>query len=163
MRKSLVFLFQIIMGVTLLVGCGDEGSNGDSAETTEWQPTTYESVNNIDGITIDVKKGTISSAGLTVILENTSDKQYTYGEYYMLEKTINGSWYQVPIVLDENYGFNDIGYELASSDVSEWTVDWDWLYGNLENGQYRLVKDVLDVREPGDYDTYYLAAEFTIN
>jgi len=79
-----------------------------------------------------------------------------------LEKKISGSWYQVPVVIEGNYGFDAIGYELASGGHGEWAVDWEWLYGSLETGEYRIVKDILDFRGSGEYDTYYLAAEFVI-
>lgn len=109
-----------------------------------------------------IKEGTVSPTGLTVLFENNSDKRWIYGEYFLLEKKMKGKWYQVPIALEENYGFRDIGYDLDSSDVREWTVDWDWLYGSLDTGEYRIVKDILDFRKAGDYDKHYLTAEFTI-
>ncbi|MGM8216599.1 immunoglobulin-like domain-containing protein [Bacillaceae bacterium W0354] len=110
-----------------------------------------------------VVEGTVSPTGLTVLIEINSDKQCIYGEYFMLEKKIEGEWYQVPIEFEDNYGFNDIGYELNPSDIGEWIVDWDWLYGSLDPGEYRIVKDISDFREPGDYDKYNLAAEFTVD
>jgi len=45
----------------------------------------------------------------------------------------------------------------------EWKVDWSWLYGSLDTGEYRIVKDILDFRKTGDYDKYYLAAVFLIS
>src|SRR5690625_5088371 len=99
-----------------------------------------------------VEDGTISSTGLTVIFENNSDKQCIYGDEFVLEKHIEKNWYQVPIALDDEYGFNDIGYDLPPGDVQEWTVDWEWLYGELASGEYRIVKDILDFRGAGDYD-----------
>jgi len=44
----------------------------------------------------------------------------------------------------------------------EWNIEWDWLYGSLDTGEYRIVKNILDFRSTGDYDQYKLAAEFTI-
>ena len=160
----------------LLVGCGNYGSSNSTvgtentetktpssqlAETTDWELTTYETVNNFDGVTMTVKEGTTSFKGLTVAFENYSSSQCIYGEYFWLEKKINGSWYQMPAVID-NYGFDSIGYNLAIGDDSEWSVDWDWLFGSLDTGDYRIVKDILNFRGSGEYDTYYLAAEFTI-
>ncbi|MGE7949300.1 immunoglobulin-like domain-containing protein [Lysinibacillus sp. NPDC093688] len=109
-----------------------------------------------------VKEGTVSSTGLTVTFENNSDKQIIYGEHFLLEKKIKGKWYQVPFALDGNPAFKDIGYSLDSSGVKEWKVDWDWLYGSLDNGEYRIVKEILNFRSAGDYDKYHLTAEFTV-
>lgn len=97
---------------------------------------------NFDDVTMTVEKGTITSTSLTVAFKNNSSSQCLYGEYFGLEKGINGIWYQVPVIIDGNYGFNDIGYKLASKEESEWTVDWEWLYGSLNTGKYRIVKDI---------------------
>jgi uncharacterized protein YceK len=177
MNKYVSLLICISIGLILLSGCGSKNTNNSaegnkdtvtnahsnqSDEATDWKPTIYETVNNFDGVTMSAKEGTVSSTGLTVILENNSDKQGIYGEEFWVEKKINGSWYQVPIAIDGNYGFPSIGYDLASSAVKEWSVEWEWLYGSLDPGEYRIVKDILDFRKTGDYDEYFLTAEFTI-
>ncbi len=158
MKRYFCLLFCVAMSLILLSGCG---SSSNSPKGTDWKPTMYETVNNLDGVSMIVKEGTVSSTGLTVIYENNSDKQFIYGEYFLLEKKIEGRWYEVPITLDGNYGFNDIGYELSPSDARDWAVDWEWLYGSLGTGDYRIVKDILDFRETGDFARYYLTAEFT--
>lgn len=171
MKRYLCLLICMVISLTLLSGCGTY-SNSNSAEktasipsteTTDWEPTTYENVNNFAGVTMNIKEETVSSTGLTVAFENKSGNQCNYGEYFCLEKKINEGWYQVPVAIDGHYGFNDIGYDVASGDDGEWQVDWEWLYGSLDAGEYRIVKDILDFRNTGDYDKYYLAAEFTIN
>ena len=127
MKKYLYLLFYMALTLTFLSGCsgsdngnapeGEKNTNpGQSSETTDWEPTTYETVNNLTGVTMTVKKETVSSTGLTAAFENNSDKQLIYGEYFLLEKKINEKWYQVPVVIDGDYGFNDIGYELASGE-----------------------------------------------
>lgn len=83
---------------------------------------------------MNVKGGTVSSSGLTVILVNKSDKQVVYGEDFLLEKNINGKRYQVPVTLDGELAFPMIGYDLDPSDVNEWTIGWDIIYGNLDAG-----------------------------
>ncbi|GAE37212.1 immunoglobulin-like domain-containing protein [Halalkalibacter akibai] len=160
MKRYGRLLFCMAMSLLVLAGCGSSSNN---LKETDWEPTIYESVNTLDGVSMTIKEGTVSSTELTLILENNSDKQCIYGESYLLEKNIEGNWYQVPVTLDGEYGFVDIGYELNSSDVKEWPVDWAWLYGSLNKGHYRIVKDILDFREAGDYDHHYLTAEFIID
>ena len=159
MKRYLCSLFFLTISFTLLSGCNSD----QSVETTDWKLTKYETINNLDGVTMIVKEGMVSPTGLTVRFENNSDKQCIYGEEFWLEKKIKGRWYQVPIALDGNYGFNSIGYDLSASNGKDWTVDWDWLYGSLDTGEYRIVKDILDFRKAGDYDNYHLTAEFTID
>jgi len=37
-------------------------ASGQPAETTDWEPTTYETVNNFDGVTMTEEEGTPSSS-----------------------------------------------------------------------------------------------------
>ncbi|MET3507281.1 immunoglobulin-like domain-containing protein [Halalkalibacter oceani] len=150
-------LFYLALSLLLFSGCGS-----DNRETADWERSQIETVNSIDGVTMKAKEGTLSSTGLTVTFENSTDKQMIYGEYFLLEKNINGSWYEVPVSIGDNYGFDAIGYRLDSTTVLDWPVDWEWLYGSLDSGHYRIIKNILDFRQPGDYDKYDLAAEFTI-
>ncbi|WP_027963655.1 immunoglobulin-like domain-containing protein [Halalkalibacillus halophilus] len=155
------FILGVMLSLLFISGCGT--SNNTSNDETEWEPTEYEDVNTLDGVTMHVKEGTVSAIGLTVILENSREQGYTYGEYFSLEKKVEDHWVQVPITIDGDYGFNDIGYGLEPNGTSEWKVDWEWLYGSLDSGDYRIVKDILDIKEPGDYERYYLAVEFTLD
>lgn len=159
--KKLFCLFYLAISMALLAGCTGNMSSGNSTEEADWEATAHENVNNFDDVTMNVKEETVSPTGLTLTFENNSDKQGIYGDYFLLEKKIDESWYEVPTILS-NYGFNDIGYDLPPSDVQELTVDWDWLYGKLDSGEYRIVKDISDFRQTGDYTKYYLAAVFTI-
>ncbi len=123
--------------------------------------TQYTITNNFENVSMAIKDNTVSPVELTLVLENNSDAHCIYGQYFIVEKNIEGAWYQVPTIID-NYGFEDIGYELLPDTSEEWSVNWEWLYGSLDEGDYRIVKNILDFRETGDYDEYYLSAEFTI-
>jgi hypothetical protein len=125
-------------------------ASSKNIDTVKWKPTTFGTVNNFEGVTMTVKEETVSSSKLTLIFKNDSDSQCIYGEDFILEKKLNEKWYQVPVVIKGNYGFNTIGYNLASGETREFTVDWKWLYGSLDKGEYRIVKDILDFRGTGD-------------
>lgn len=159
-RFLLILFVCVAFGV---IGCSNEKEEQTSAlNNREYVPTSHETVNNLDGVTMRVKEGTMSSTGLTVVFENKTDKEIIYGDPYTVEKNMDGKWFEVPDILDGNYGFVDIGYGLGPSSTNEWEVDWEWLYGKLDKGKYRLVKYVSDFRQSGDYDQYYLAVEFEI-
>lgn len=135
----------------------------NEAQIGDLKPTKYETVNNFEGVTMIVKEGTVSSDGLILVLENNSEKECIYGEFFILEKKLDNKWYEVPVTIEGNYGFNDIGYQLNPGDEQQWEVNWQWLYGSLAKGEYRIIKDILNFRKTGDYDTYYLAAEFQLD
>ncbi|NLT95097.1 MAG: hypothetical protein GXW85_06110 [Clostridia bacterium] len=159
MKKNLCLL--IFMALSLILTSG-------YAEITDWEPTKYDYVNDFNSVNMTVKEETVSSTGLTVVIENNSDIEFIYGEYFQLEKKIKGNWYQVPVII-ENYGFDDIGYTLAPGGIGKWNVEWDWLYGSLDAGEYRIVKIIADLRtrdnnryKSADSNQYILAAEFKI-
>ncbi len=142
---------------------GSEGQTGaaDKAATNP-EPSAFENINDFDGVSMAVKDGTASAVGLTVVFENKTDSECIYGEYFVLERKTGGSWFQVPVTFDGEYVFNSIGYILNPQGKSERTLEWELLYGGLEPGEYRIIKDILDFRETGDYDKYFLAAEFVL-
>jgi len=150
MKRYLYLL--ILITLILFLGC---------TKITDWKPTEYEYVNNNDNIVMTVKEETVSPTGLTVMIENKSDNEFIYGEYFQLEKKIKGKWYQVPVII-ESYGFDDVGYPLAPGEAREWSVDWGWLYGGLDAGEYRIVKTITGSGGKGDNNQYILAAEFKI-
>ena len=45
---------------------------------------------------------------------------------------------------------------------TSWPVSWEWVYGALEPGVYRLTKSFMDFRDSGDYDTQTYSVEFAI-
>lgn len=183
MKKCLFIFVSMVISSFLLIGCRNLNNSilstvkdstpaeatvketvlNKSTDATDWKPTTYKTINNFNGVTMSVQKETVSADGLTVMFQNLSGKMCMYGDKFVLEKRINGLWYQVPVAIDGNYGFDDIGYQLAPGQDKEWKVHWKWLYGSLNTGKYRIVKDVSDFRKTGDYDTYFLTAEFVIN
>lgn len=154
MKKYLYLLVCMLTIFSLFIaGCTNYKPN-------DLKTTTFEVVNNLDDVNMTVKGET--PTGLTVVFQNNSNSECIYGEYFYLERKQDGNWYQVPVTIKENYGFEDIAYILSPNDETEWEVDWDWLYGSLESGEYRIIKDVLELNESEEYDTYYLAAEFKI-
>ena len=63
----------------MLIACVAFGVVGCSNEKDK-VPPSHETVNNLDGVTMRIKEGTVSSTGMTVVLENKTDKQIIYGD-----------------------------------------------------------------------------------
>ena len=81
----------------------------------------------------------ISLTGATITIKDTNESKYTYEEWYVLEKEENGKWYNIPTKVKE-YGFNSIGYEVDENNEVKFVIDWKWLYGELPQGSYRIIK-----------------------
>src|SRR5690606_7025856 len=107
--KNLLLLF-LASSITLFSGCA--GSDRQASEGTDWEPTPYDTVNNLDGVTMTVNEDSVSPSGLTVIIENNSDKQCTYGEYFSLEREGAGTCFKFPLIQEAIYGSIEIGFDL---------------------------------------------------
>lgn len=104
----------------------------------------------IENVSISISD--ISKTSATIIIKDTNINPYTYGEWYKLEKQVNGKWYEVETVID-SYGFNSIAYLPDENNEVKFVIDWEWLYGELPLGSYRILKEV---------GNKYIAIEFGI-
>lgn len=85
----------------------------------------------------------ISLTGATIVIKDTNKIQNTYTDWYVLEKKENGKWYQLD-TKKEDYGFNDMAYLPNENNEVKFVIDWEWLYGELPLGSYRILKKVND-------------------
>ncbi len=116
--------------------------------------------NNLENFTMEVSE--VSPTGCKVTFANTTGQDMIFGDDFKLEAAsdIEGEWTYVPYVID-NGAFNSIAYPVENGKEREQEISWEWLYGTLSPGNYRIVKTVL-TDEPGDYDKYTLSQEFVV-
>ena len=113
-------------------------------------------------IHMTLKEGTLSATGATFVLKNLTDREYLYGEPYIIQRKTDNSWEDLEIIL-ENYGFYAIGHMLSAKESKEVVVDWEWLYGTLSPGDYRIFKEALYETSSDERDAYPLYMTFTIS
>ena len=89
----------------------------------------------LEGVSMSVKKDSVTANGAVFTLLNKADKDYQYGQQYFMQNYKDGKWYDVPYII-ESFGFDDIAYGLEKDSKNEFTIDWSWLYGSLEPGEY---------------------------
>lgn len=132
---------------------GDHGYNKvlERTENKEWtRPITNKTINNIKKVSAEIFD--ISESGATIVIKDNNKKPYIYGEWYKIEKEENGKWVAVKTIID-NYGFNTVGYQVGENREVKLVINWEWLYGKLPEGSYRILKQVEDS---------YLAIPFNI-
>lgn len=104
----------------------------------------------IEGISMVIKEGSLTNTGATVIItDRREDEEHTYGDSFRIEKNVDGEWESLKTVVDD-YGFNSIGYSVDENRTLELKVNWEWLYGKLDKGKYRLIKDFA-ITKDGNY------------
>ena len=83
------------------------------------------------------------------------------GGWYILETwTQEQGWIEAPCFAE--VGWTQEAWMIPMNDTCEWEVNWEWLYGTLSEGKYRIGKDITDFRGTGDYYNAIYYAEFEI-
>jgi hypothetical protein len=118
------------------------------------------------GLYFTLKK--ITATGAVMVFNqydaNNQSGELMYGDAFTLEMSDNdGNWVDVPVAVTGSYAFHEVGYILEENTQTMADVDWEWLYGELESGEYRLTKTITNIREAGDNKTYIVRAYFILN
>ena len=113
------------------------------------------------GLTLSVKD--VTESGLTLVCTQSGGEPagelQTGSDYKLI--VLKEAWEDVPTII-EDYGWDMIAYMVSKDDVTEFEYNWEWLYGKLPAGTYRMVKGFTEFRETGDYDNFDYWIEFEI-
>jgi len=119
-----------------------------------------------DVVNMYIKEGTLTKTGLTIVIEESIDYDISYGEPFWLEKYNyrNNTYEKLPLISD-NCGFILPAYSATPDKPLEIKQDWTCMYGSLDKGTYKIVKDAdFDSDRPIDEDDiFYLSTEFVID
>ncbi len=110
---------------------------------------------NINNVTMKIKEGTLTKTSATILIEDKNEEKYDYGQWFRIDKKENGEWKELEQI-NENFAFTDIAYIPKEDGTIEIEENWKDLYGELDTGEYRLVKELYG------NEKNYIYAEFTI-
>ena len=125
----------LLIFAALLAGCAKESA---------YQPSGAENVT--------MTLSDVTPTGAVVTIRDGNPDPFVYGEWYVIEEQKDGIWYEMKTKLT-NYGFNEIGWLTDENGALTMDVDWEWLYGKLPAGHYRILKQA---------GTNVISAEFTV-
>lgn len=120
-----------------------------SAEEVDW------------GVTLSTQDET--STGVTILCTRTGGNPtgaLQTESYYVLETLKDGVWTALDYYAE--VAWTSEAWEILPDNTVCWNVEWEWLYGELKPGMYRIGKRVLDFRNTGNYDSKMFYAEFAI-
>ena len=164
--KKLIVLVVALVCVTSLISCSasEQAKTGKGQTRTPVENTPDDETLNQWGITLEVDN--VTANGLTIICNQFDGKpsgELETGCDYVVEECIDGSWYTVDYIIDAyNVAWTAEAWIIPLNDSVEWEVKWEWLYGELPAGKYRIGKDIMDYRAPGDYNIARGYVEFVI-
>lgn len=116
------------------------------------------------GITLTVENITSTSAIIKCTQSGGAPTgELDTGSWYILENwTQENGWKEMPYVIDGEIGWTAEAWMIPMDSSCEWETNWEWLYGPIPAGKYRIGKEIMDFRGPGDYDKAIYFAEFSI-
>ncbi len=136
-----------------------EEKNPEGSSLPSVQAPWTKEVNTFSGAGLDFEKYSATAGDLEFV--NHSDRDLQYGDWFDIQRKVGEEWYSLSYIID-NVAFHQVAYLLPKGETSIKPITWEWMYGELPPGEYRIVTDVDEYRAPGDFDKYYLAEEFTI-
>lgn len=116
------------------------------------------------GVTLTAEN--ITTTGITIKCIQSGGKptgELQTGSWYILETwTKEYGWKQMPYIIQGEVAWTEEAWIIPMEDTVEWEVNWEWLYGAIPSGKYRIGKSIMDFRKSGDFDTATYYAEFEI-
>ncbi len=106
-------------------------------------------------VKFSIEKDTLTPSQATFIIENKSTQEISFGEEYFLEKRSKNKWHELDTIND--LFVNQPLYKLKTNEQFSKKLNWEYAYGKLPKGTYRLVKEIQVNKK-----AKYIIAEFTI-
>ena len=158
MKRILLASLLIVM---IFTGCESSsigiigGADGPTAiyvaEEDEW------------GITILASN--VTNTGVTLKINQKGGKakgELQTGADYFIETMSDGEWKPVETITGDPLVWNALAYIIKKNDTTEMNINWEYGYGKLAPGYYRLAKEIMNFNAPGDYEEKIYYAYFTI-
>lgn len=145
-RKSCIWLMLLLL--LFLSACGEQRTESKIPD-----------VNTNTNIVLEIVDDTLSPSGVVIKMTNYTDENLWYGEDFTLEELIDEKWYVVPYQGTDGHDVPSIAYILNANQTDEKEITWNYPYGILSEGSYRLIKSF---SEEGSTQTYNSAVEFSI-
>ena len=156
MKKTIVLA--LILGMCLW-GCSartaeppadlpDHGHTGDA----DW------------GLTLSVED--VTPTGLTLVMTQkggTPPEGIIYGYFFWLEAWEDGRWQDVPQLPEaEEVAWTDPAFTLPLGTSTDEAFNWDWRYGELPPGTYRICRTFTDDQVSSHPEQGFYWAVFTL-
>lgn len=153
--KKITALVLASVCVFALSDCGKDDNDTNTADSSvqyDW------------GITMKVEN--VTPSGLTLVCsqsEGENISQLETGSSFVVQKKKKDKWKDVDyIIKKDEVGWTMEARILPKESTGKLEVDWEWLYGKLPSGDYRIGKEFMNFRGTGDFDKETVYAEFTI-
>ena len=160
MKKLILAALSAMMLLTA-AGCTVSGHNLEPAV-----PSPSDAPDNTLGITLTAEN--VTPTGLTLVCTQSGGEvtgELMSGSYYSLELYTARGWEPAKYakgINPEEVAWTAESWVINMGGEVRWETNWEWLYGKLPAGWYRVGKEILDWRAPGDFDRHMTYAVFEV-
>lgn len=129
MKKRVIIVLSSLVVFVLAITC-----------TIVLIPNYAEPIDLAEDITMEIKEGTLTKTGATIVITDLSGKNNTFSKEFRIDQKRGGKWYTLKDKskneVDVMPGQKEEGKKL------EQELNWEKNYGTLSDGYYRIVKKI---------------------
>lgn len=93
-----------------------------------------------EDITMEIKEGTLTKTGATIVITDLSGKNNTFSKEFRIDQKRGGKWYTLK---DKSKNkVNVVAGQQEEGKKLEQQLNWEKNYGTLSDGYYRIVKKI---------------------
>lgn len=103
-------------------------------------PNYAEPINLAEDITMEIKEGTLTKTGATIVITDLSGMNNTFSKEFRIDQKRGGKWYTLK---DKSKNEVDVmpGQKEENKKLEQ-ELNWEKNYGTLSDGYYRIVKKI---------------------
>ena len=130
MKKRVIIVLSALVVFVLAITCA-----------IVFIPNYAEPINLAENITMEIKEGTLTKTGATIVITDLSGKNNTFNKEFRIDQKRGGKWYTLK---DKRKNVVDVvaGQKGEENKKLEQELNWEKNYGTLSDGKYRIVKEI---------------------
>lgn len=130
MKKRVIIILSALVVFVLAITCA-----------IVFIPNYAEPINLAENITMEIKEGTLTKTGATIVITDLSGKNNTFNKEFRIDQKRGGKWYTLK---DKSKNEVDVvaGQKGEENKKLEQELNWEKNYGTLSDGKYRIVKEI---------------------
>lgn len=113
-------------------------------------------------ICLEIDVDTVNPRGLNAEIINNSDSKIGYLDYYRIEKKMGDEWCYFDYDNELEPYWDNMTYIIEPGEVAYVSFYWSEMYGELDNGEYRIIKEYYDNADMSNR-LHYLYGEFVLH
>ena len=102
-------------------------------------PNYAEPIDLAEDITMEIKEGTLTKTGATIVITDLSGKNKTFSKEFRVDQKRGEKWYTLK---DKSKNEVDVMPGQEEDKKLEQELNWEKNYGTLSDGYYRIVKKI---------------------